>query len=117
MGIYKYRHIIAKFTLTHLLFIMFLSVHFTAWGGYYTEDGLSLACIVSQEMHTIKEETSQLNLSPVHLEPPVMNLWMAVSCAIGLLCPLFFVYFFGQNNDKMTFVRNTLVRLSVRLDN
>ena len=117
MGIFKYRHIIAKFILIQFLFILLLSVHFTAWRGIYTEDGLSLECIVDQGRYVIEEGSDRLTLSTVCLEHSIVNLWVVALSIIGLFCPFFFVLFFLRINQKIFYEFCTLVSLSVRLNN
>lgn len=116
MNIQKYKHIIAKITLIHILFLLFLSVHFTVWGGIYTEDGLSLECIVHQKMQIIERGADQQILSDIYFEYQMIELWAAFSI-IGLCGLLFWCVFYFRTNQTLCYILNTLVRLSVRLDN
>ncbi|MDD6071361.1 MAG: hypothetical protein PUC12_11205 [Clostridiales bacterium] len=116
MIIHKYRDIIAKTTLIHIFLLFFLSIHFTAWGGIYTEDGLSPECIVYQGMQIIEKGTDQQLLSAMHFNHQMIELWMVSFDIIGLCGLVFFVFYF-RKSQKLFYLLNTLVRLSVRLDN
>lgn len=116
MTIYHLRHTIAKITLAQFLLVLFLSIHFTIWGGCYTEDGLSVESIVDQEMQLVEEGTDRLTLSTVSSVSPSFDVWICFSVAMGLFCPFFIAYFLEHTKVSPEIIPATLVRLSVRMD-
>ena len=127
------KHIIATFTLIHFLLLLFLSIHFSAWGGVYTEDGLSVECIVAQEMHIVRQGIdtiidsgndrcvnryilSEVNFNS-YINGSLINYFTAAFILTGLCGLVLFAYFYYRVMQISFFVPDTPVHLSVRLNN
>ena len=133
MYIRKFKYIIASLTLIHFLLLLFLSIRFSAWGGVYTEDGLSVECIVAQEMHIVRQGIDTIIdsgndhcINPrilsadnfnSYISDSIINVHAAAFSLTGLCGLIFFAYFYYRVIQKSFFVPDTPVHLSVRLNN